>query len=133
MNIRPVEATVQSLRVNPIHHKWELMFKDTDGHYLPVYQEEYQADLIRKEMIKPGSVEEGEITIDGIDFKIDKLKSVIVNDLKEGILNTRLTVIQNNEQLKLNYPAEKAIVLALRKGAPILMDEKNIKNKSNKG
>ena len=118
-----IEVTIQSLRVNPIHNKWELHFKDKDDHYLPVFLEKHQASLIGKEMRKPGSVEPVDVAIAGIDFKVDRLESVIIDDLKRGALNTRLTVKHGNKHLQVEYPVEKAIVLALREGAPIFMEE----------
>ena len=105
------------------------MFKDETDHYLPVYPEEYQADLVREEMIKSCSEEEDGIAVDALDFNVDRLESVIVEGLKEGILNTRLIVARNNKNVKLDYPAEKAIVLALRNGVPILIEERNAANK----
>ena len=127
----PIEVTIQSLRINPIHNKWQLMFENQAGHYLPVFLEESQANLIRQEMIKPGSVELGDIEIPSIDFKANRLESVIINDLKGNILKTRLIIQHDNEYLQIDCPVEKAIVLALREGVPILMEDKNIKNKAN--
>ena len=130
MNINLVEVAIQSLRVNPIHNKWELHFKDNTDHYLPVFLEEHQASLIGMEMRKPGSVEPADIAIAGIDLKVYKLESVIVDDLKGGILNTRLELKHNDRHLQVDYPAEKAIVLALKEGVPIIMEEDGRNNKS---
>lgn len=69
------------------------------------------------------SVEPADVAIAGIDLKVYRLESVIVNDLKRGMLNTRLELKHNNRHLQVDYPAEKAVVLALRAGAPILMEE----------
>jgi bifunctional DNase/RNase len=124
-------VAIRMLRINPIHNKWELMFEDKAGHYLPVFLDKGQANLIRKEMIKPGSVEPNYVVIAELDFRVDRLESVIVDDLKGGILKTKLIVHHNNKQLQLDCPAEKAIVLALREGIPILMEEKKLKAKAN--
>ena len=119
--MKQLELTIQSLRVNPIHNKQELMFVDDDEHYLPAYLEEYQADLIRMAMIEPGSVEGNNIAIEGIDFNIDRLEAVIVDGLKEGALNTTLHVTQRSKHIQVSCPAEKAIALALSKGVPMVM------------
>lgn len=132
MIMNSIEVTIQSLRVNPIHNKWELHFKDNADHYLPVFLEEHQVSLIGREMRRPGSVEPADVAIAGIDLKVYELESVIVNDLKGEILNTKLTLKHNNKHLKVDYPSEKAIVLALREGAPILMEEEYRSSKANK-
>ena len=126
-----IEVTIQMLRINPIHNKWELHFKDKAEHYFSVFLDESQAKLIGEEMKRPYSVALADIAIVGIDFKVYKLESVIVDDLKGGVLNTRLTLQYNNKLFQLDCSAEKAIVLALREGVPILMEEKELKVKAN--
>ena len=126
-----IEVTIQMLRINPIHDRWELQFKDKADHYLPVFLDESQAKLIGEEMKRPYSVAPADIAIAGIDLKVYRLESVIVDDLRGGILNTKLILKYENKHFKLTCTAEKAIVLALREGVPILMEEKELKVKAN--
>lgn len=106
-----------------MHNRWELHFKDKADHYFPVFLEEHQANLIGEEMRKPGSVSSSDVAIAGIDFRVYKLESVVADDLKGGVLNTRLVLKYKNRHLQVNCPAEKAVVLALKEGVPILMEE----------
>ncbi len=94
---------------------------DEDGHYLPAYLEEHQADLIRMAMVEPDSIEGNDIAIEGIDFEMDRLESVVIDALKEGALNTTLHVTQRSKHIQVPCPAEKAIALALSKGVPMVM------------
>ena len=72
-------------------------------------------------MIKPYSLKLSDIAIPDIDFKANRIVSVIIDDLKKGILKTQLVLQLNDVVSQVDYPAEKAIALALKEGIPIVM------------
>ncbi len=140
-----VRITIESLRRSPLNNKSSLLLKDkATERYISIYLGESEANSIRNALMKPGSSKEGFPSLEEIDFKAHRLKSIIIDRFVDNVFYTKLIVERDNENLKIECPTGQAIVSALREDVPILIDEmvldiaelnsvfdKDIKNKEN--
>lgn len=140
-----VRMSIESLRRSPLNNKQSLLLKDeATERYISIYIEETEANSIRKLLIKPNALKERGLSLEEIDFKTNRLKSIIIDRFVDNVFYTKLIIVRDNGCHKLECLTGKAIVLALREGAPILIDEmvlnkaelnsvfdKDIKNKGN--
>lgn len=119
-----VRITIESLRRSPLNNKSSLLLKDeATERYISIYIGESEANSIRNALMKPGSSKEGDPSLEEIDFQAHKLKSIIIDRFVDNVFHTKLIVERDNGCHKLECQTGRAIVLALREGAPILIDE----------
>ena len=115
--------SIESLRRSPLNNKQSLLLKDeATERYISIYIEETEANSIRKLLTKPNAPKERDLSLEEIDFKTSRLKSVIIDRFVDNVFYTKLIVERDNGCHKLECLTGKAIVLALRQGAPILID-----------
>ena len=74
-------------------------------------------------LIKPNAPKERDPSLEEIDFKTSRLKSIIIDRFVDNVFYTKLIIERDNKCHELRCQTGKAIVLALRQGAPILIDE----------
>lgn len=115
---------IESLRRSPLNNKQSLLLKDdTTKRYISIYIEESEANSIRKILTKPNAPKERDPSLEEIDFKTSRLKSIIIDRFVDNVFYTKLIIERDNKCHELRCQTGKAIVLALRQGAPILIDE----------
>jgi len=116
--------SIESLRRSPLNNKCSLLLEDeATERYISIYIGESKANSIRKILTKPNAPKERDLSLEEIDFKTSRLKSIIIDRFVDNVFYTKLIIERDNKCHELRCQTGKAIVLALRQGAPILIDE----------
>ena len=116
--------SIESLRRSPLNNKQSLLLKDkATERYISIYIGEPEANSIRKILTEPNASKERGHLLEEIDFKTSRLKSIIIDRFVDNVFYTKLIIERDKKCHELRCQTGKAIVLALREGVPILIDE----------
>ena len=90
--------SIESLRRNPLNNKQSLLLKDeATERYISIYIGESEANPIRNALIKPGYPEEDYPSLEEIDFKTSRLKSIVIDRFVDNVFYTKLIIERDND------------------------------------
>ena len=121
-----LEMTIDHIRINPARHQRVVVLKSEQASkYLPIWIGPVEADSIAmklqgKELPRP-------MTHDLLDSMIGdlgaKVAQVIVSDLREDTFLAKVVIQRNGTTIERDSRPSDAIALAVRCGAPIMVEE----------
>lgn len=121
-----VEMEIESVRRNSWSDEWTVNLKEKGAERcLPVYVGSRQASLIGRELqgIGYSELEDYVLCLTGIDTANSKVESVIINRFEGNIFYAKLLLSQHDKHCEVDCPTAVALVLAVRAGAPIFVEE----------
>jgi len=124
--------TIDSVRRKDRSEEWSVILKRIDAEvYLPIYVGNYQAHLIRRELISPRpyyyDLNLEDINSLGIDTRFAKLDWVVIDSFLYNAFHARLQLEYRGSVCEIDYPVAKAIALAIRTNALIIVEEQVLK------
>ena len=124
--------TIDSIRRKDRSEEWSVILKRIGEEvYLPIYVGNYQAHLIRWELISPRpyyyDLNLEDIDSMGIDTRFAKLDWVVIDSFLYNAFHARLQFEYRGSVCEIDYPVAKAIALAIRTNALMIVEEQVLK------
>jgi bifunctional DNase/RNase len=119
---------IDSVRRKDQSEEWAVILREIDEEvYLPIYVGNYQAHLIRRELISPRpyyyDLNLEDIDNMGIDTRFAKLDWVVIDSFLYNAFHAQLQLEYRGSICEIDYPVAKAIALAIRTNALIIVEE----------
>ena len=121
-----IETIVESIRVNLVTQNRVVFLKEVHGErHLPIWIGDFEAQAIAMEL--QGVASPRPLPYDLIKSIIGdvegKVERVLVTDLSQDVFYARIVIKMPNRTVEVDSRPSDAIAVAVRTGAPILVDE----------
>lgn len=121
-----IEMDIESIRVSLLNSQRVILLKEKTGErYLPIWIGPSEADAIaiRLQGIKVSRPLTHDLLNSIINALGGKLKSVIINELRNDTFYARINLMVNGRRVEVNCRPSDALALAIRAGTPVLVNE----------
>jgi len=123
-----VEMQIDSVRQATHASEWVVLLKEQRAErYLPAYIGSPQADAIKQALMGTPSPESADdtLSLSGIDVPLSRVESasVVVKQFEDNAFNVRLLLTYQGRSCSFVCPTARALVLGMRAGARILVEE----------
>jgi uncharacterized protein len=121
-----IETIVESIRVNLVTQNRVVFLKEVHGErHLPIWIGDFEAQAIAMELQgvaspRPLPYDLMKALIGDLDGRVER---VLVTDLSQDVFFARIVIRLPNRTVEVDSRPSDAIALAVRTGAPILVDE----------
>lgn len=121
-----IETVVESIRVNLVTQNRVVFLKEVHGErHLPIWIGDFEAQAIAMELQgvaspRPLPYDLIKSIVGDIDGKVER---VLVTDLSQDVFYARIVIRMPNRTVEVDSRPSDAIAVAVRTGAPILVDE----------
>jgi bifunctional DNase/RNase len=121
-----IETIVESIRVNLVTQNRVVFLKEVHGErHLPIWIGDFEAQAIAMELQgvaspRPLPYDLIKSIIGDVDGKVER---VLVTDLSQDVFYARIVIRMPNRTVEVDSRPSDAIAVAVRTGAPILVDE----------
>ncbi|HEY8445616.1 MAG TPA: bifunctional nuclease family protein [Thermomicrobiales bacterium] len=121
-----IETVVESIRVNLVTQNRVVFLKELHGdRYLPIWIGEFEAQAIAMELQgiaspRPLPYDLMKTIIGDLEARVDR---ILVTDLSQDVFYARIVIQTADRTIEVDSRPSDAIALAVRTGAPILVDE----------
>jgi bifunctional DNase/RNase len=121
-----VEMRVRGLALDPVSNMPIILLRDEDDkRSLPIWVGIFEANAIALELEKistprPMTHDLIKNILDSVEAKVDK---IVINDLRDNTFFAMIHLRMGEEEITVDSRPSDAIALALRVGAPILVEE----------
>ncbi len=121
-----IETIVESIRVNLVTQNRVVFLKEVNGErHLPIWIGDFEAQAIAMELQgvaspRPLPYDLIKSIVGDIDGKVER---VLVTDLSQDVFYARIVIRMPNRTVEVDSRPSDAIAVAVRTGAPILVDE----------
>jgi bifunctional DNase/RNase len=121
-----IETIVESIRVNLVTQNRVVFLKEVHGErHLPIWIGDFEAQAIAMEL--QGVASPRPLPYDLIKSIVGdvegKVERVLVTDLSQDVFYARIVIRMPNRTIEVDSRPSDAIAVAVRTGAPILVDE----------
>lgn len=121
-----IETIVESIRVNLVTQNRVVFLKEVNGErHLPIWIGDFEAQAIAMELQgvaspRPLPYDLIKSIVGDIEGKVER---VLVTDLSQDVFYARIVIRMPNRTVEVDSRPSDAIAVAVRTGAPILVDE----------
>lgn len=121
-----IETIVESIRVNLVTQNRVVFLKEVHGErHLPIWIGDFEAQAIAMELQgvaspRPLPYDLIKAIVGDVDGKVER---VLVTDLSQDVFYARIVIKMPNRTVEVDSRPSDAIAVAVRTGAPILVDE----------
>lgn len=120
-----VEVMLDALRQSPANHQWVVVLKEkSKERYLPIWIGLAQAEEIKGELLGTSQDElDSQLMLLSDNLADVKLESITVDCFENKIFHVRLSLTSEHKRFEVEAPIAKALAMAIRVDAPIIIDE----------
>jgi len=122
-----IETVVESIRVNLVTQNRVVFLKEVHGErHLPIWIGDFEAHAIAMELQgvaspRPLPYDLIKSIIGDVDGRVDR---ILVTELSQDVFFARIVIQMPNRTVEIDSRPSDAIAVAVRTGAPIMVDEK---------
>lgn len=120
-----VEVMLDALRQSPANHQWVVVLKEkSKERYLPIWIGLAQAEEIKRELLGTSQDElDSQLMLLSDNLADVKLESITVDCFENNIFHARLSLTSEHKRFEVEAPIARALAMAIRVDAPIIIDE----------